>query len=123
MRRGRLLSHMSVWAAIGLSTLPVCPAVAAAHAAGDAEISSPSTVEQARELLKQARYADAEAAAERLAVLDSLDFLAASVGADELAKLLISGQAIPATEPRDAAHISLAAVNGAGGELSALALF
>jgi hypothetical protein len=55
---------------------------------------------------------DAEAAAERLAVLDSLDFLAASVGADELAKLLISGQAIPATEPRDAAHISLAAVNG-----------
>jgi len=55
---------------------------------------------------------DVKAAAERLAVIDSLDFLAASVGADELAAQLISGHAIPATEPRDAAHISLAAVNG-----------
>lgn len=55
---------------------------------------------------------DAEAAAERLAVLDPLGFLAASVGADELAELLISGRAIPESEPRDAAHISLAAVNG-----------
>ena len=55
---------------------------------------------------------DAEAAAERLAVLDSLEFLAASMKADQLAKQLIAGHAIPATEPRDAAHISLAAVNG-----------
>jgi hypothetical protein len=55
---------------------------------------------------------DAEAAAERLAVLDSLEFLAASVAADELARKLILGHAIPATEPRDAAHVSLAAVNG-----------
>ena|SRR3972149_5829895 len=55
---------------------------------------------------------DAEAAAERLVVLDSLEFLAASVGADELAEQLVSGHAIPETEPRDAAHISLAAVNG-----------
>lgn len=32
--------------------------------------------------------------------------------ADERARQLIAGHAIPATEPRDAAHISLAAVNG-----------
>jgi hypothetical protein len=55
---------------------------------------------------------DAEAAAERLRVLNTLEFLAASPEADELAKKLISGHAIPETEPRDAIHISLAAVNG-----------
>ncbi len=54
---------------------------------------------------------DAQAAAERLAVLDSLEFLAASLEADALAVQLIAGHAIPATEPRDAAHISLAAVH------------
>lgn len=55
---------------------------------------------------------DPDAAAERLAVLDSLEFLAASPEADGLAARLIAGRAIPKTEPRDAAHISLAAVNG-----------
>jgi hypothetical protein len=55
---------------------------------------------------------DAEVAAERLAVLDSLEFLAASVGADGLAELLVADHAIPETAPRDAAHVSLAAVNG-----------
>jgi hypothetical protein len=33
-------------------------------------------------------------------------------GEDELAGRLIVGRAIPETEPRDAAHISLATVNG-----------
>ena len=55
---------------------------------------------------------DPEAAAERLAALDSLGFLAASAQADELAKLLIAGRAIPEAEPRDATHISIATVNG-----------
>jgi len=55
---------------------------------------------------------DREAAAERLAVLDSLEFLAASPQADQLARQLIIGRAIPETEPRDAVHVSLAAVNG-----------
>jgi len=55
---------------------------------------------------------DREAAAERLAALDFLEFLAASAEADELAEQLIAGRAIPETEPRDAAHISLATVNG-----------
>ena len=55
---------------------------------------------------------DAEAAAERIAVLDSLGFLAASAEADALTEQLIVGRAIPATEPRDAAHIAIATVNG-----------
>ena len=55
---------------------------------------------------------DAVAAAERLAVLNSLEFLAASAEADILAEQLIDGNAIPKTEPRDAAHISLATVHG-----------
>lgn len=55
---------------------------------------------------------DAEAAAERLAAVTSLELLSASTQADELAMQLIADGAIPATEPRDAAHVSLAAVNG-----------
>jgi len=57
---------------------------------------------------------DAVAAAERLAVLNSLEFLTASAETDELAARLIAGRAIPETEPRDAAHISLAAIHGIG---------
>lgn len=55
---------------------------------------------------------DPDAAGERLAVLDSLEFLATSPSVDELAGKLISKFAVPKTEPRDAIHISLAAVNG-----------
>lgn len=55
---------------------------------------------------------DSEAAKERLAVLDSLEFIATSPSVDELARRLMSEFAVPKTEPRDAVHISLAAVNG-----------
>jgi hypothetical protein len=55
---------------------------------------------------------DPEAARERLAILDSLDFVAASTRVDDLARELMKGFAVPVTEPRDAVHISLAAVNG-----------
>lgn len=55
---------------------------------------------------------DPDAADERLAVLDTLEFLATSPSVDELAGKLISKFAVPKTEPRDAIHISLAAVNG-----------
>lgn len=55
---------------------------------------------------------DPDAAKERLAVLDSLEFLATSPAVDELAWKLIAEFAVPNTEPRDAVHISLAAVNG-----------
>jgi len=55
---------------------------------------------------------DSDLAKERLAVLDSLEFLSTSPSVDELARKLIEGCAVPKTEPRDAVHISLAAVNG-----------
>ncbi len=55
---------------------------------------------------------DAEAARERLELLDALEFLATSVAVDRLASDLLAAGAIPRTEPRDAVHVSLAAVNG-----------
>lgn len=55
---------------------------------------------------------DAEASKERLEVLDSLEFISTSSSVDELARKLIEEFAIPKSEPRDAIHISLAAVNG-----------
>lgn len=55
---------------------------------------------------------DPTAAAERLFVLDALEFLDADGEALDLARRLVSGNAIPATELRDAAHISIAAARG-----------
>ncbi len=55
---------------------------------------------------------DPDAAKERLEVLNSLEFIATSPSVDELARKLIEECAVPKTEPRDAVHISLAAVNG-----------
>jgi len=55
---------------------------------------------------------DPQAAKERLDVLDSLEFVATSALVDDLARKLMLYHAVPKTEPRDAVHISLAAVNG-----------
>ncbi len=55
---------------------------------------------------------DPQAAKERLDVLDSLEFVATSTLVDDLARKLMLYHAVPKTEPRDAVHISLAAVNG-----------
>ena len=55
---------------------------------------------------------DATAAEERLEVVDGVDLLESSDEVDSLAEALISGTAIPASEPRDAFHIAIAAVNG-----------
>ena len=55
---------------------------------------------------------DPTAAAERLNVVDGLDMLELSDDVDTLASTLIAGQAIPASEPRDAFHIAISAVNG-----------
>lgn len=55
---------------------------------------------------------DADVAKERLEALSSLEFIASSPSVDELARKLIDESAVPETEPRDAVHISLAAVNG-----------
>ena len=55
---------------------------------------------------------DPDAAAERLGVLATLEFVATTPPVDDLARQLIEKFAVPKTEPRDAVHISLAAVHG-----------
>ena len=55
---------------------------------------------------------DSAAAAERLAVIKGIDILAPKEEAESLAEALLAGKAVPETEPRDAAHIALSAVQG-----------
>ena len=55
---------------------------------------------------------DPIAAAERLVEIETIDLLAASADVDSLADALIAGKAVPASEPRDAFHIAISAVNG-----------
>ena len=55
---------------------------------------------------------DSNVARERMEVLDSLEFIATSPSVNELARKLLEDFAVPKTEPRDAVHISLAAING-----------
>ena len=55
---------------------------------------------------------DPAAATERLEVLRDIPLLDQSDDAEALADLLIKRLAVPATEPRDALHIAIAAVNG-----------
>ena len=55
---------------------------------------------------------DPAAAAERLIEIETIDLLAASDEVDLLAEALIAGEAVPASEPRDAFHIAISAVNG-----------
>ena len=55
---------------------------------------------------------DPTAAAERLAVIDGIPLLEGSDGSKSLADLLLDGHAVPQSEPRDATHIAIAAVNG-----------
>jgi hypothetical protein len=55
---------------------------------------------------------DAEAAKERMEVINSRSFLAISPITDQLAASLIAKPAVPVTEPRDALHIAISTVNG-----------
>lgn len=55
---------------------------------------------------------DPEAARERLLVLNSLPRLAPTEAAAQLTLALLHSKAVPASEPRDAAHIALAAAHG-----------
>jgi predicted nucleic acid-binding protein len=55
---------------------------------------------------------DPTAASERLTKIQTIDLLASPVEVDSLVKSLVAGKAIPASEPRDAFHIAIAAVNG-----------
>lgn len=60
----------------------------------------------------ECRAGDPAAAAERISTLNSLDFLDILPEVHQLANQLMAGHAIPLTEPRDAAHVSLAAMHG-----------
>jgi len=55
---------------------------------------------------------DATAASERLALISGIPILTASDDVESLSDQWINRRGIPKTEPRNALHISLAAVNG-----------
>lgn len=55
---------------------------------------------------------DPDAADERSAVLQGIDFLNVTEASRRLARRLTQAGAIPATEPRDALHVAIAAANG-----------
>ena len=63
-------------------------------------------------VLEECGAGDPTAAAERFDVVEGIDLLESSDEVDALADSLISGLAIPASEPRDAFHVAIAAVNG-----------
>ena len=63
-------------------------------------------------VLAECADGDSAAARERLDVVDGVDVLATTDAANDLAAKLIAAHAVPATEPRDALHIALAAING-----------
>jgi hypothetical protein len=63
-------------------------------------------------VLDECSEGDPSAAAERLELVEALSLLESSGDVDDLASALITGKAVPATEPRDAFHIAIAAVNG-----------
>ncbi len=63
-------------------------------------------------VLDECAAGDPSAIGERLSVVKDLDLLESSDDVDVLADALISGLAIPASEPRDAFHIAISAVNG-----------
>ena len=54
---------------------------------------------------------NADAAQGRMDIVNSLSFLAISPITDQLAADLIAKHAVPVTEPRDALHIAISAVN------------
>lgn len=63
-------------------------------------------------VLDECRAGDKLAAQERLDVVEHLDLLEGTTVTDSLAAALIAANAIPASEPRDAFHIAIAATNG-----------
>jgi predicted nucleic acid-binding protein len=63
-------------------------------------------------VIDECRAGDESAASERLALISGIPILTASDDVRLLADQLIERRGIPKTEPRDALHISLAAVNG-----------
>ena len=62
-------------------------------------------------VISECTAGDPTAAAERLQLVDGIALLAPSESAEALTEKLLEGKAVPASEPRDAAHIALAAVH------------
>jgi hypothetical protein len=63
-------------------------------------------------VLDECSEGDPFAATERLELINDLPLLESSGDVDDLAAALIAGKAVPVSEPRDAFHIAIAAVNG-----------
>ena len=63
-------------------------------------------------VIDECNAGDPTAAAERLAVINGIDLLDASEDVENLADALVSHQAVPRSQPRDAFHIAIAAVHG-----------
>ena len=63
-------------------------------------------------VLEECGAGNAKLARERLDAIETLDLLDGTDETDALAATLIAQNAIPATEPRDAFHIAIAATNG-----------
>lgn len=63
-------------------------------------------------VLAEARAGDADAAARRLAVLDTLPLLSVTDDAKEMAGRLMAGSGIPPHAEADALHIAVASVHG-----------
>jgi len=63
-------------------------------------------------VLDECGAGDSSAANERLEIIKNLDLIDGTTDTDVLAAALLSANAIPVTEPRDAFHIAIAATNG-----------
>ena len=61
---------------------------------------------------REASAGDDQAIQARLEALKALPVLAVSQRAEDFARALVAGGAVPPTEPEDALHIALAVVNG-----------
>lgn len=63
-------------------------------------------------VIDECNAGDPAAAEERLAVIDGVELLATTDAVEVLADELVAQKAVPASQPRDALHIAVAAVNG-----------
>lgn len=63
-------------------------------------------------VIEECNGGDPTAATERNSVIEGLPLIEGGGDAKTLADLLLDGHAVPNSEPRDATHIAIAAVNG-----------
>jgi predicted nucleic acid-binding protein len=63
-------------------------------------------------VIDECNAGDPAAAGERLAALDHVELLDTTAAVEDLAAALVARKALPASQPRDAFHIAIAAVNG-----------